>query len=167
MEIFSALANIGFDWKVALANLVNFLIIFYLLKRFVFSKMQSTLDARKQKIADGLEHAQKAETAKVMAEEEKKQTLEKAREEAAGIVQSARDEERRIVGEAGAKGEQEAQSIIEQGRARIAAEEQSMREGVEREAGAAIVASVRTILKEEITAEKSARIIKDELAKLK
>ena len=166
MEILNALVNIGFDWRVALANLVNFLIIFYLLKRFVFSKVATTLADRKEKIDAGLDAATEAETAKVMALEEKKQTLATAQKEAQGIVQNARDEERRIIGEAGAKGAREAEGIIEQGRTRIAVEESAMRAGVENDAARAVVLGVEKILKEEITAKRSTDIIKEELAKL-
>lgn len=166
MDILSSLANIGFDWKVALANLVNFLIIFYLLKRFVFNKINTTLEDRKRKIDAGLTHAREAETARVMAVEEKKRVIKEAQAEAQEIVQSARDEERRIVGEAGAKGEKEAQSIIEQGKARIASEEKTMRDEVSDYAAALVVSSVEKILKEDITKERSAKIIKEELEKL-
>ena len=53
------LGNIGFDWPVALANLVNFLIIFFLLHKFVFKPLGKTVEKRKRDIADGLAAADK------------------------------------------------------------------------------------------------------------
>jgi F0F1-type ATP synthase membrane subunit b/b' len=43
MDILGILGKIGFDWQVALANLVNFLIIFWILKKFAFKPVREIL----------------------------------------------------------------------------------------------------------------------------
>ena len=71
MEILNEAAlNIGFDWRMALAQLVNFLIIFYLLKRFVWGSIKKTLAERKAKIDKGLEDAEAAEGLQLKAEQD-------------------------------------------------------------------------------------------------
>jgi F0F1-type ATP synthase membrane subunit b/b' len=54
------LGKIGFDWQVALANLVNFLIIVFLLKKFAFKPIAKIIQDRQNKINEGLENAKKA-----------------------------------------------------------------------------------------------------------
>jgi F0F1-type ATP synthase membrane subunit b/b' len=69
------LAKLGFDWKVALANLVNFLIIYLLLRNVVFKKLGNAIRERREKIQAGLDDAEKAKTALIMADHEKEQIL--------------------------------------------------------------------------------------------
>jgi len=83
------LGNLGFDWKVALANLVNFLIIYYLLRNVVFKKLGHAIKERQEKIQKGLDDAKKAESALVMAESEKEEILKKAQKESKNITEEA------------------------------------------------------------------------------
>lgn len=55
MEIASSvLSKLGFDWQVALANLVNFLIVYFLLKKVVFNKLRDAILERKRKAAEAV-----------------------------------------------------------------------------------------------------------------
>jgi len=55
MEIASSvLSKLGFDWQVALANLVNFLIVYFLLKKVVFNKLRDAIIERKAKTEEGV-----------------------------------------------------------------------------------------------------------------
>ncbi len=83
------LGKIGFDWQVALANLVNFLIIFFILRRFAWKPLKNVIEERQQKIVKGLEDAQKAATDLKMAEEIRKQKVEDAKLHANQIVSDA------------------------------------------------------------------------------
>lgn len=47
----SVLGKLGFDWRVALANLVNFLIIYFLLKKVIFDKLADAISERQKKAA--------------------------------------------------------------------------------------------------------------------
>jgi len=159
-EILQALGNIGFDWRVALANLINFLIIFYLLNRFIFKPMAKTLKERKDKIEGGIENAQKADTALVLAREEKKKIVNQAHVESNEIVKGAREQERSIVAEAADKARVEADNILDDARAATDREKKRAQEELEREASALVVSGVRQLLKEEVTKEKGESIIK-------
>jgi len=48
MNIGQILSNLGFDWQIAFANLINFLIILWLLKRYAFTPIKNTLETRKK-----------------------------------------------------------------------------------------------------------------------
>ncbi|MCH7552349.1 hypothetical protein IIB49_03100, partial [Patescibacteria group bacterium] len=57
-ELFS---NLGLDVKLLLAQAVNFLLVLWLLNRFVFKKILKFLEERKQGIERGVELTKKAE----------------------------------------------------------------------------------------------------------
>ena len=57
------------DWFTVIAQIVNFLVLVYLLKRFLYKPIIKAMDGREQRIAGRLEEADKRE-------EEARQELE-------------------------------------------------------------------------------------------
>lgn len=99
MEI---LKNFGFDPVMLVAQIVNFLIIFYLLKRFLYKPVFEILKKRQDTIADSLRQA-----------EEIKVTLEKTIEEEKKILLKAQSEGKKIVDDARLQASQTAKEIEE------------------------------------------------------
>ncbi|OGZ70235.1 MAG: hypothetical protein A2904_00740 [Candidatus Staskawiczbacteria bacterium RIFCSPLOWO2_01_FULL_33_9] len=60
VNIYEILGKIGFDWQVALASLVNFLIILFVLKKFAFKPIKKLIQERQNKINEGIEKAEEA-----------------------------------------------------------------------------------------------------------
>jgi len=87
--ILNILSSVGFNWHVALANFVNFLIILFLLNRFIFKKIGKTIDDRDMVIKQGLVDAQEAARAKSEAFENKNEILRKAETEGHSILNDA------------------------------------------------------------------------------
>lgn len=85
-EILNILGSLGFNWHVALANFINFLIILYLLNRYFFGTIGKVIDARKTIIERGLTQAQEAEKALSDAGNEKESILKDARKERDTII---------------------------------------------------------------------------------
>ena len=165
MKILEILGNIGFDWRIAFANFVNFLIIFYLLKRYAFGPIGRILDERRRKIEEGLEHAREAETDLMMAKEERARSVEKGKEEMNEILAHARMQEDTILTEAAENAKKEASQIIERAEITAAARQGEMEQEVRVRAADLIVEGVSRVLREEIDAGRSERIIRDILPK--
>ena len=85
-QILTILGSVGFNWHVALANFVNFLIILFLLNRFFFKKIGKTIDTRHKIIEEGLNQARSAEKALATAEEEKNIIIKSAHKQYDVIV---------------------------------------------------------------------------------
>lgn len=88
-EILNILGSVGFNWHVALANFVNFLIILFLLNKFFFGKIGKTLDERHKVIQHGLTQAHEAETKLAHAHEEHQAIISSARKEKDAIIEKA------------------------------------------------------------------------------
>ena len=84
--ILEALTRLGFDWHIALANTVNFFIIFFLLKYFFFGSIQKALNDRKNKIEKGISDATSAKLALETAEDDKKSIIKTAELKASDIL---------------------------------------------------------------------------------
>lgn len=106
----SLLDAFGIDWKLLLAQLVNFGVLFVALTWLLYKPVMKTLDERAAKIAQGVEDAELASRKAANADEEASKVVKGAESEAEGIVASARDlagtEKSRIVKEAEARAAQ-------------------------------------------------------------
>lgn len=83
MEI---LEKLGVDWKLLLAQAVNFLVLLWVLKRFAYKPILKALEARTNKIEQGLKDAQASQAKLQGVIEEEKKILAAAREEARSIL---------------------------------------------------------------------------------
>lgn len=81
----------GIDWKLLLAQVLNFGVLFFALTWFLYKPVLKTLDERKAKIAKGIEDADRAAIAASEADEKAAEVVKGAESEAEGIVSSARD----------------------------------------------------------------------------
>jgi F-type H+-transporting ATPase subunit b len=158
------LGKIGFDWQVALANLINFLLVFWLLKRFAFGPIKKTIAERKEKVNQGLEDAQRAATDRQMAEQLREQTVMDAKKEANTIVAEANDKGKAFVEEAKADAEKERASILEKAEADAEGVHSKMKEEFSKEASELVLATAEKLLKSSIDAKANEELIKKTLA---
>jgi F-type H+-transporting ATPase subunit b len=100
----------GVDWKLLLAQVVNFLVLLYLLKRFAYGPVIAMLHERRRKIEEGLKASEDAKKRLAAAEQTRTAIILKAEEEAVGLVsqaeETAKDQAKTIVNAAEAKSEQ-------------------------------------------------------------
>lgn len=108
-QILEILGSVGFNWHVALANFINFLIILFLLNKFFFGKLGKTIQTRHDIIERGLSNASDAEKALAQAEEEKRK-----------IVKEAKTEGQEIINEAHLQATTVAQNIVQEAEAEAA-----------------------------------------------
>lgn len=83
------LIKLGLDGKLFIAQLVNFLILFLVLRAFTWKPLVMALEQRRGKIKQGIANADKAESQLEELEIERQAVLAKARTEASKIVEQA------------------------------------------------------------------------------
>lgn len=162
MEILEILGKIGFDWQVAFANLVGFLIIFWILKKYAFHPLEKTIEERQKKIASGLENAKEAEEKLRLATDEKEDIVKEARAEARRIVEEARTERQNILDKVKNEAEEEALLIKDKALKEIGREEEKMSKRLREEAREVVIAGVEKILGEKMD-EKEAKQFQETL----
>lgn len=81
-----ALANLGIDWKLLIAQIVNFIVLLLVLKRFAYQPMLKLLDDRTTKIEKGLKDAEEAGVRLRAIESKEEKVLAEARLEAKRIL---------------------------------------------------------------------------------
>lgn len=161
------LGKIGFDWQVALANLINFIIIFLILKRFAFPPIKKIIADRQQKIDEGLENAKKAEAALMMADEIKNKKIEEARIKANNIIGSAEKNSDVIMADTKRKAQKAKENLVAEGEREVALAKQNIGKEVEKEMSAFIISGLEKVLKENLTPEMQKRYIQKSLNSFK
>ncbi|HCC05848.1 TPA: hypothetical protein DEP94_00565 [Candidatus Nomurabacteria bacterium] len=128
-EILNILGSVGFNWHVAIANFINFLIILFLLNKFFFGKIGKVIQTRHDVIERGLSQASDAEKALANAEDEKKKIVKEARVEGQSIMEEAKSSATAVAESIKKDAESEAQIKI----AHLAEKEAKLKETVEKE----------------------------------
>jgi F-type H+-transporting ATPase subunit b len=158
-KILSILGSVGFNWHVALANFINFLIILFILNRFFFGKLGKTLDERRRVIQKGITNAEEAAKALSRAEEKKKEIIHDARKEGHAIIEEAKAQ-----GEAFALSIKDAsQKEAETRMHLLAKKEEELRETVEKDVAEALPSLVAKLyadtLHKHLTEEENNKLI--------
>ena len=113
-----ALSSLGINGPYLLAQIVNFFVLLFLLRLFLYKPVTNMLESRKQRIAEGL---QAAEVARREAEAERAQLqtqMEAERREAMDRIAAASKRGETLADEIEAGARLDAQRMIEQARAR-------------------------------------------------
>src|SRR3989344_3389247 len=105
---------LGIDWKILIGQLINFVILFFLLKRFAFKPFFAILEKRRLKIEEGVKKSEEIEKSfqevrvlsqKIKQEGERKarqvvkETETRAQERAEKLVLSCHEEKDRLLAE--------------------------------------------------------------------
>lgn len=103
------LQKFGINWKVLIAQIINFLVLFYLLKRFVFPRFLEILAEREEKINKGLKLSEEMDKKISEIREKREKILESTREKARQLISTAREKIKREKEEILAKAREEAE----------------------------------------------------------
>lgn len=156
MEVF---AKLGVDWKLLLAQVVNFGILFFLLRRYAYGPMLEFLEKRSERIDKGLKDALAAQKKLVAMEEKEKQVMAQARTEARAILAASEASAKKRDAEHLAETEAKTERFLEEARVKIEEEKEKVLTEVKQEIAEVVALSVEKILKEKVDAVKDREII--------
>lgn len=108
-DIFSAL---GIDWQILIFQIIAFLLLVWLLGKFVYPWLMKSVDERQEKIEESVKAAQAAEEKAESAQDEIAKMLKEARKEAGEIVTTAKDEANAMIEASDKKAKQRAEKIV-------------------------------------------------------
>lgn len=158
------LQKLGFDWQVALANLINFLIIYFLLRKVVFKKLGDAIRARRAKIESGLLDAEKAKTALMEAGHEKERIIGEGHVASKELLIDAEAKRAALVEKAKVEAEGEARKVREASIKEIEALKEHQKGEIKEKSVDLIISGVEKVLKERLDQKKTEELIKDLVA---
>lgn len=85
-------SEFGLNVPLLIAQIINFLIVFYIMKRYLYRPTLNVLKKRKEAIKDGLKKAEEGKKALEDAKAEEKKMIKEAQTTANQIIKDAREE---------------------------------------------------------------------------
>ncbi|MBN1822778.1 MAG: F0F1 ATP synthase subunit B [Endomicrobiales bacterium] len=164
MEI---LGKFGFDLKLFVGQIVNFLILFVIFKKFLYVPLMNAMRERQARIKEGLENAEK--TKKILEEtrKDRENVLKRTGLEATEIIENSKRAAEQLRQEMEKKSRVESEKIVLQAKNEAQAEMMRMEKDLK---GMSLDLSqkiLENLVKTLFTEEEKERILKKALEKLK
>mgnify|MGYP000846846540 FL=1 len=158
-----ALANLGIDWKLLLAQVVNFVVVLLVLRRFAYQPMLRLLDERTHKIEKGLADAESATRKLGEMETKEKAVLADARMEAKRILADAGEAAAKRDAVKMAETEARVKKLLEESENKIVEDRKKMLEEAKRELAGTVLLAVEKVLSEKMDGAKEKELIERNL----
>jgi F-type H+-transporting ATPase subunit b len=136
------------DWFTVLAQIVNFLVLVALLKRFLYGPLVAAIDAREQSIAGRLAAAALNERAAALRVEQLTTDAAETERRKAAVLAAARDDADRQRGEILIKARENVKALEAKWRYELEREKAAFLDEVRRRAAAEILAATRGALRD-------------------
>lgn len=146
-----------------LVSIVNFLVLLYLLRRFMWGPITATLDARAAKIREGLQMAEDAKAERLRMQAEVERLLGEARREATAIADRMTAAAEAAAAEVRTQARAEADRIREKGKADAVQLHDQALVQLRGEVAAMVVLAASRLLGREIDADQHRSLIEQSL----
>ena len=155
-DLFSSL---GINWTLLGLQTVAFLILLFILKKFVYPPLVAMLDKRDDAVRASADAAMEAEKHAAEAEARTAELLDEAKQEAAEIVSTAKEEAAKSVEDATKKAEAKADAMLASARDELNKEVASAKKALATETIGLVAEASGKILGDKVDAKKDAEII--------
>ena len=132
-------------------NLLAFIIVFLILKKFAWPAILKGLKEREQGIADAISTAEKVKAEMAQLQSENETILAKAREERTVILREAKDHSDKMISEAKDKARSEFDRIVADAQLAIQQQKNAALTDVKNQVGALVIEVSEKILKRELS----------------
>lgn len=132
-------------------TLLAFLIVFFVLKKFAWKPILSSLNEREKGIAESLESAKRVKAEMAQLKSENEDLMARAREERSAMLKEAKETKDRIVAEAKDQAKVEAAKIIAEAQQAIQAQKMAAITEVKNQVGKLVVEVSEKVLRKELS----------------
>ena len=156
----------GVNWKLLIAQGVNFIIVMAILWYFVAKPLIKMMDKRSSEIKDGLDKSEKIKVEYQKLDEMKLEKVAEGEEEADKIVAQVNKEVEKIRQEKLKEVERQANQIIEEAKTKITDERREMQQEVKEELAELVLMVSGKIHSKAISAETHQELIDDAITEV-
>lgn len=162
----SGLGAFHINLKSFLFQLVTFLIVLLIFRRWILPPILKTLEDRRKTVEQSLEHAKQTEATLAKAEERAQAVLHKAREQADRAMADANAQAKEVITKAESTADAQAQRIIKATEERLGQERQKLHDQLKDELGDMVVLTTEKVLRRKIDESEDRRLIEESLKEL-
>ena len=152
---------LGIQWKILLAQTISFSVVFFVLWRFAYRPIFTMLEARREKIADGLANAEKIKAQLAKTETDRQAVLAQAGDLANKMIEEARAAAAHVREVETQKAIAAAGQITVKAREAAAQDHARMLDELQREVGRLVVQTTTTVTGKILTPEDQRRLAEE------
>jgi F-type H+-transporting ATPase subunit b len=155
----SGIGAFNLNLKAFIFQLVTFLIVLMVLRRWVFPKLTATLEARRQTLEESLIQAKKTEETLAKAEASAGEIIAKARAAADQALADAKKAAAGIIADGETAASQRAALIIKEAENRLADEREKLRQELRKELANLVADATEKIVEEKLDPQRDRSLI--------
>lgn len=163
----TGLGALGVSGKAFLIQLITFILVFFLLKKFAFKPIGNMLEERRKTIDDGVRLGQKLERQRDKMEQESLRITREARLEADRIIANGQKEAREVIREAEKVAKRKTDIMLADAEARIEEDVHAAKLKLEKDIVGLVSEATEAIVGEKVDPKKDVEIIEKVIRKRK
>lgn len=158
--------DLGIDLKLFLGQVVNFLILLFILWRFAYKPLVKMLEERRLKVSKSLDDAEKIEKKLSLTESESRRIISQSQKEAAKIIEEATEIASKQKGEIVLQAQTQADRIIQSAKDESLKIRSQISTEAKHELSDIVVLALNKIVGENLNETEKTKLTKDALAKI-
>ncbi len=156
-------ASLGINLPLLVVFIINFILLFVLLRIFLYKPVLKMLDERAKRTKEGMELAEATKKEYEQARVEVQKQIEKGRQEAQAIIAQTMQVGERLKEESRQEATKQAQVIVDRTRAELEAERDKIVGDLRREFVNISISAAEKVIKETLDKEKHRKLIEETL----
>ena len=162
----SGISSLGVNLKSFIFQLITFLIVLLILRRWVFPKLVATLEARRQTLEQSLEQARLTEETLRKAEGQADELLQKARAQADTVLADANARVEDIIAKGETAASERAARIIKDAEDHLAQQREHLHSQLRAELAGLVAAATEKVLEKKINEREDRALIERSLKEI-
>jgi F-type H+-transporting ATPase subunit b len=159
-----AISALGINLPTLAAFVVNFTILFLLLRAFLFGPVMKNLDERRRRIATSLQTAEEVQRQAAENQRAVQEQLDQARRDGQQLIAQAQQAAARLQGEGRAAAQQQQEAMLERARTEIQLERDTAVAELRREFAELTIAAAEKVIGQSLDRQAHERLIQQVLA---
>jgi F-type H+-transporting ATPase subunit b len=161
------LNDLGIQLPAFIAQLVIFVVLFLVLKKFAYQPVLKVLDERKKRIGESIANVEKIKNDLAATEKARHEIMAKANETANGLIAKAKSDAEMLNAKKIQEAVQQVDSMLKKAEESAAQERERLVNELRQEMGKLVVLTTSKVIGRTLTAEDQARLQKEALEGLK
>ena len=156
-------ASLGINLPLLVVFIVNFIVLFFLLKIFLYKPVLKMLDERAKRTKEGMELAEATKKEYEQARVEVQKQIDRGRQEAQALIAQALQTGEKLKEESREEAAKQAQGIIERTRGELGSERDKIIENLRKEFVDIAISAAEKVIEETLDKEKHRKLIEETL----
>lgn len=161
------ISSLGVNLKSFLFQLVTFIIVLLILRRWVFPKLVETLEARRTTLEESLAQAKQTQEALERAEEKAGEILHKARAQADQALADAQKQAKELIAQAELAAQEQAGRVLKDAQEQLAQEQTKLRGQLKEELADLVILATEKVLRVKLGPKEDRRLVEQSIKELR